>query len=68
MAVIEREGDMACQPGSSGGPARLPFFFNTHCVGANGFAECLQRLYQRLFWCLRRAVTGWLCSLFRGEV
>jgi hypothetical protein len=43
MAATKRERDMACQPGSSGGSARLIFFFNTHCVGANGFAECLRR-------------------------
>jgi hypothetical protein len=43
MAATKRERDMACQPGSSRGSARLIFFFNTHCVGANGFAECLWR-------------------------
>jgi hypothetical protein len=34
---------MACQPDSSGGSARLLFFFfNTHCVGADSFTKCLQ--------------------------
>jgi hypothetical protein len=65
MAVIERERDMACQPGSSRGSARLPFFFNTYCMGANSFAGCLRRLCRGLFWRLRRAVTGWLFSLFK---
>jgi hypothetical protein len=61
MAAMKRKRDMACQPGSSGGSARLLFFFNTHCVGANGFAECLRRssggCYAHAFF-LRRLCRG----------
>jgi hypothetical protein len=61
MAALKRKRDMACQPGSSGGSARLLFFLNTHCMGANGFAECLRRstggCYAHAFF-LRRLCRG----------